>query len=172
MRKIILLLTIALASFTSKAQEKINWLGFEEAIALNKENPKPILIDVYTDWCGYCKKLDLETYSNKKIAKYINTNFYAIKLDGEDKKDIIYKEYTFKYQKEGRRGYHQLPASLMEGKLSYPTTIFLTKEEEMIQKIPGFLDKKMMEKILVYFSKDVYKTKKWEDFEKGFKSNL
>ena len=172
MKKITLLITFTLFYLSSNAQESVKWISFEEAILLNKENPKLILIDVYTDWCGYCKKMDLNTYANKTISDYINKNFYAVKLDGQEKKDIIFNNHTFKFQKQGRRGYHELPATLMDGKLSYPTTIILSKDEKVIDKIPGYLDKKIMEKILVYFSKELNKTKKWKEFEKEFESKL
>lgn len=172
MKKTVLLFALVCFSINFYAQKNIKWISFEKAIELNKQDPKPILVDIYTDWCGYCKKMDLNTYSNKTISKYINENFYAVKLDGEEKNDIVFNEYTFKFQKEGRRGYHQLPAALMNGKLSYPTTVFLSKNEKILDRIPGYLDKTIMEKVLVYFSKEVYKTKKWEDFDKDFKSNL
>ncbi|AQS93871.1 DUF255 domain-containing protein [Polaribacter sp. BM10] len=172
MRKLIFILTLTLVSLSLHSQDKIKWLSFEEAIALNAKTPKPILIDVYTDWCGFCKKMDIETYSNKTIIKIINDNFYAIKLNGEEKKDITYNGHTFKFQKSGRRGFHQLPATIMNGKLSYPSTIFLSEDEELLQNIPGYQQKEMFEKILVYFSADKYKTTNWKDFDKDFKSSL
>ncbi len=170
MKKIIYI-SIFFISISVNAQ-KVNWLSFEKAIEMNTKNPKPLLIDVYTDWCGWCKKLDKNTYTNPVIASYINKHFYAIKLNGEGKKDITFKGHTFKYQQHGRSKFHELAATLMNGKLSYPTTIFMSKDQKVIQNIPGFLTKERMEKILAFFSNETYKKANWNSFEKNFKSNL
>jgi thioredoxin-related protein len=172
MKKKLFYLIFLFSFLHTSAQESISWLSFEEALLLSKDKPKPILIDVYTDWCGYCKKMDQQTYANAVIIKAINTHFYAVKLDGEEKKNIVYKDQTFKFQENGRRGFHQLAAALMNGKISYPTTIFLSETTLPLQSIPGYLDEKTFEKIISYFSLNNYKNSTWEAFEKKFKSNL
>lgn len=172
MKKTFLIIALFFVAFSLKAQEKINWLSFSDAIEKNKENPKPILIDIYTDWCGYCKKMDKETYSNDVIIKYINDNFYAIKFDGEGKDDITYKGYTFKLKGEGRSKYHELSAALMNGKLSYPSTVFMNEKEQVLQTVPGYLTKERFEKILAFFNTKAYENTDWAKFEKEFKSSL
>jgi thioredoxin-related protein len=171
MRKLVLLAVVVLSTISVQAQE-VNWLSFEEALELNKKNPKPIMIDLYTDWCGWCKRMDATTYKNEVIIKYINDNYYAVKMDGEGKEDITFKGRTFKFVQKGRSKYHELAAAILNGKLSYPSTAFFTAEEQLIQTVPGYLVKERFEKILAYFSGDAYKNTPWKDFEKNFKSSL
>ena len=171
MRKLVLLAVVVLSTITVQAQE-VNWLSFEEALELNKKNPKPIMIDLYTDWCGWCKRMDATTYKNEVIVKYINDNYYAVKMDGEGKEDITFKGRTFKFVQKGRSKYHELAAAILNGKLSYPSTAFFDSKEQLIQSVPGYLVKERFEKILAYFSGDAYKNTPWKDFEKNFKSSL
>lgn len=171
MRNILLVAVFVISTFTANAQE-VNWVSFEEALELNKKNPKPIMVDLYTDWCGWCKRMDATTYKNEVIVKYINDNYYAVKMDGEGKDDITFKGRTFKFVQKGRSKYHELAAAILNGKLSYPSTAFFDSKEQLIQAVPGYLVKERFEKILAYFSGEAYKNTPWQDFEKNFKSSL
>lgn len=171
MKKIIVLFILTFFTIQAHAQ-KVNWISFEEAVELSKKEPKPILIDVYTDWCGYCRKMDRTTYSNHVISSYINENFYPVKLDGEQKEDIVFNDHTFKFINYGRTGYNEFTASLLNGKLSYPTTVFMNDKLELLDRVPGYLNPKIMEQVITFFGAEKYKTNTWQDFVKTFKSNL
>lgn len=171
MKKISLLFFIFFLAAQIQAQ-KVNWISFEEAVELTKKNPKPMLISVYADWCGWCKRMDATTYSNKTIIDYINNNFYAVKLNGEQKEDLVYNDYTFKYKPNGRRGYNEFAAALLDGKLSYPTTVVMNKELKLLDRVPGYLETKLMEQVVTYFASEKYKIVEWKDFIKDFKSKL
>lgn len=172
MKKIILAAFLMLGAITIQAQEEIKWIGFEEAIALNEKDPKPILVDLYTDWCGWCKRMDKDTYANDVIAKYINDHYYAVKMDGEGREDIKYKDKTFKFIQQGKSKYHELAAAILKGKLSYPSTAFFNAEQQLLQTVPGYLSKEKFEKILAFFGGGNETKTPWPDFEKNFKSAL
>lgn len=151
---------------------EVEWLTFEEAIALHEENPKKLLIDLYTDWCGWCKVMDRETYSKTEIANYINKNFYPVKFDAEQKEVVEFNGSTFKYVASGRRGVHELAAALTNNKLSYPTTVFMDEELRIIQPIAGYLKPNQMEPILLYIGGDHFKDTDWAEFKKNNKTSL
>jgi len=160
------ILTILICSgifLSAKAQ--INWLSWEEAQAKNKSEPRKFIVDVYTQWCGWCKKMDKATFQQPDISSYINKNYYAVKFDAETKSDINFKEKVFKYVKQGSGGYHQLAAEITFGKLSYPTIVFLDEKLNVIQPIPGYKDPYSLDKIMKYFAEDYYKTTPWKKYE-------
>lgn len=154
------------------AQEKINWMTWEQMMVKYRIDKKKIIVDLYTDWCGWCKRMDNTTFSDPVIAKYINENFYPVKLNGEMKEDLVFEEVTYKFVDKGRRGYHEFAASLTQNRLSYPSFIFLNEDIQVIQVIPGYKDAKSFEYILNFFGGDHYKKTPYTQFEKEFKSSF
>ena len=168
----LLALTINLNSLDAFAQEELKWYTIEEVEKLSAENPRKIFIDVYTDWCGWCKRMDATTFKDPRIIKILNEDFYAVKLDGEGKEAIIFKDREYKFIPQGRNGYHELAAALLQGKLSYPTTVYLDENLNMIQPIPGYLQVQDLEPILIFLGKDHYKNQTWQDFlTKNYSNN-
>jgi thioredoxin-related protein len=165
------ILLVILMSFKTTAPDpqKITWLTWEEAmVKLESGEKKKIFIDVYTDWCGWCKKMDATTFSNPAVAKTMNEHFYAVKLDGEAKRDITFKGNTFKYVPSGRKGYHELAAALLQNKLSYPTVVFLDEEANMIQPLPGYREAAEFHKILSFIGEGHYKNGDWTAYQKSY----
>ena len=168
--KRILILCILLVGLTSvQAQDKIKWMSMNEALAAQKNNPKKILIDFYTDWCGWCKKLDKDIYESKDFINYINKNFYAVKFDAEGTEEVQYKGKTFTnpgYQEGRRRNTtHQVAQYFRVS--GYPNTVFLNDDGTVLNQVPGYLKPKDFKMVLDYFYTDAYKNQTWAQFTEG-----
>lgn len=163
--KVTMYLFVGLLTLTANAQE-VDWLSWEEATALaaSDENPKKMFVDVYTDWCGWCKKMDKDTFQNAEVVAYMAGKYYMVKLDGEGKEEIEFKGKIYKFVPSGRKGYHELAAALLQGRLSYPTTIFLDEEMNMLSPVPGYQKPKPFLNIAKYFGDNIYKDKDWKTY--------
>jgi thioredoxin-related protein len=180
MKKIFLIsLTIISLSFlantgiaqqsAASATDKIKWVSIEEAAALNKKKPKKIFVDMYTDWCGWCKKMDASTFINPVIVKYMNDNYYAVKFNAERKDTVTFNGKSYMNSNPtGSRSSHQLAQELLGGRMSYPSFVFLDENLAKVTTVPGFRKAPEFEAILNYISTNAYKTQKWEEFNASF----
>lgn len=169
-----ILISMSFATPQETESEKVNWRTLEEASKLTKANPKKVLVDVYTDWCGWCKRMDKDTFQHPQIAKYINDHFYAVKLDGEGKAPLTIDGSVLSYHKpEGRRGYHEAAAMLLKGKMSYPTIAFLSEKFQSLILLPGYQDPIDLDKVMRYIEEGhMEEGISYQLFQRTYKSRI
>lgn len=107
----------------------------------SSDNKKKFLVDVYTDWCGWCKVMDKKTFTDPTLIKYLNENFHVVKFNAEQKDIVKYRGKEYKWEPMGgRNGINTLGVELLQGRLSYPTLVYLNEKLEPITISPGYKD--------------------------------
>jgi thioredoxin-related protein len=158
--------------FTVAEPGGINWMTWEQVQEAQKKEPRKVVVDAYTDWCGWCKRMDATTFANPEIVKYVNQHFYAIKFNAETKEVIRFKGKEYKYVAQGMRGYNELAAEIMNGQMSYPTTIYFDETMSQVFPVPGYQDPKTFESVLNFVASNSYKTSTWEKYQAAFKGKV
>jgi thioredoxin-related protein len=170
--------TLILILLNTQAQDAegslVKWLSLQEAMQKQLQQPRPMIIDFYTSWCGWCKHMMRTTYANPGLAEYINTNLYPVKFDAEGKDSLVYLGVTYKPVSDAPRITHPLAAKLLGNKLMYPSTLFLngydkTKNEFQYSMMgQGYLDQKKIEPMLVFMLENVYRNSTFDAFNEQF----
>lgn len=133
---------------------ELKWFSFNEGLAHAKKTNKKVLVDVYTDWCGWCKKMEKDTYAEREVAAYLNEHYVAIKLNAESSSKVTYNGETYTEQ--------ELAGAF--GITGYPSIIFLKGNGEPITTYPGYADAPKFKKVVSFIAEDHYLTKKFEDY--------
>jgi thioredoxin-related protein len=129
---------------------------FENALEKAKNSNKRVIVDIYTDWCGWCKKMDADVYGNSEIKKIIDENFVFVKLDAECNDKLSY--FGVQYTEQELAAYFEATG--------YPTTVFLEPDGKLIEfkydkfvmkNIPGYFKAKEFKKILNFIKDGKYK---------------
>lgn len=178
MKKLFLFAALVL-SFSTIYSQEIQWMSMNEALEAQKKNPKKIFVDAYTDWCGPCKMLDKNTFSNKDVAEYINKHFYPVKFNAEGNEVITFKDKVFKNpgyvpDKKGRNSMHQFAAAM--GVSAYPTMVFFDEKGGFLSPVKGYLTPEKLEIFLKIFATDDYKNVKteeeWKKYQEEFEGTF
>ena len=137
-----------------KGKEVLNIFTFEEVEELQQQTPKPILIFLYTDWCKICFGMKKTTFKDQEVIKLLNDNFYFVKLNAEEKKEITFLGKMFTYKPTGiNTGMHELAAELgtIKKTIIYPTTIILNTVFEIDAQLTGLYNTRKMTDILTTY---------------------
>lgn len=138
---------------TDTASSSVKWHNLEEAQELQKKKKKKIMIDIYTDWCGWCKVMDKKTFSQESVSKVLNDKFYAVKLNAESPNNLI---FNGKVYKPNAKGVNEIVPMWLGTRYGYPTTVYLDEDLKLIGKVEGFHEAKDYLVILDYFEKEIY----------------
>ena len=174
---VLITVTFVALSFVIHPQPKpaaggIKWMTWKEMQEAQKKQPRKVVVDVYTSWCGWCKRMDASTFTNPVIVNYVNDNFYAVKFDAETKEDIHFRGKDYKYVAQGMQGYNELAAEILNNQMSYPTSVYFDENLDEIFPVPGYQESRMFETLLNYVATNSYKTAKFDDYQKSFSGKV
>jgi len=163
------LLLMGAGAAPQRPSAELKWYTMEEAyqmVASNPANEKKVLVDMYTDWCGWCKRMDATTFHNPEVVAYVQEHYIPVKMDAETRETITIGGKAFTFQPNGRRGTHELAALIgnVDGKMAYPTLVFLNERFQLIQALQGYQSPEGLMPILTYLGEDRFADQSFEDF--------
>jgi thioredoxin-related protein len=158
----------------------IEWVNVNELPDLQKREPRKVIIDVYTEWCGPCKMMNANTFSNPEVVKYINEKFYAVKFNAEGNEEIEFRGHSFgnpdfdPAKTKGRNGTHQFTKAIapVNGRIAYPTVVYLDEELNLLTPVQGYLTPEQIEPIIKFFGDNIFLSQSYEDFTKNFQGSF
>ncbi len=168
-----LLVILPVLTYAQDSSTEINWITWDQVESKMANEPRKVLVDVYTKWCGPCKMMNATTFSDPEIVKYINENYYAIKFDAEGPDEVTFKGTTYKNEtydpnKSGRNGTHDLTRAVapVNGRIAYPTIVYMDENFGILSPVQGFQKPEQIMPILTFFAEDIYKDQTWEEYTK------
>jgi thioredoxin-related protein len=150
---------------SDKDGSSVKWITPEELQALASETKKPIIVDVYTSWCYYCKVMDKTTWRNDSVAAYLGSNYYAVKINAENREPYSWEGKNYEY--EAKYKVNMLAVKLLGGNMVYPSTVIIPVKGEP-EVLKGAFSAKELEMILKYYGDRTNETKSPEEFMKTF----
>jgi len=152
----ILLLFIVMNIKAGDNKQELKWKKYDEGLQEAIKLKKKILVDVYTDWCKWCKKFDAEVYSDAKVAKYLEQQYIPVKINAESNRQVTF---------EGKK-ISEADLARQFNVSGYPTILFLETEGKYINRLASFVPADQFLPILQYIGDDYYKKISWEDYSK------
>lgn len=122
------------------AEGGVNWItDFADLEAKMKTEPRPIMYDIHTTWCGPCQQMKKKVFTNEKVIKYLNENYYAVYLDAERQDQVTFRGKTHEIIRT-RRGYYNKIADYVTNNQTeaYPTIAIMNRDYKVKYAEAGY----------------------------------
>lgn len=139
MKKYILFTFLMIIVSVNVQAQSIEWVSIQQAEKIIQNSPeKKMFIDFYTSWCGWCVRMDKTTFSDPKVAEYINQNYIPVKFNAESRDQLVFKNKVYNFIASGRTGVHSFAYFALQGKLRYPAYVVLNADGKTEKMINGY----------------------------------
>lgn len=152
MKKILSILLLLLTVSFGYSQKSYS-ISFKELEQKMTQQPRPILIKMYTGWCAICKIQDKQIEKDNALQQILANNYYYIELDAESREPISFNKTIYTFIPHGTGGLHELAALLGDTKGSYPCWVLLLPDYTIEARYNGLIKSRELVKILSQFSK-------------------
>ena len=136
-------LIILFMGITSTGFCQLKSRKFEAIDGLQQIQKRRIIVFIHTDWCQFCQRMKSTTFKNQEIIQKLNSDFYFIDLNAEEKRDISFNNQVFKYQPSGNNvGINELAIQLgtINNQIVYPVLCVLNDKNEIILQYSNYLN--------------------------------
>lgn len=140
MKKLFLFILFFGITSTGFCQLKLN--SFEKIDSSQQIQKRKIIVFIHTDWCQFCQRMKSTTFKNQEIIETLNSKFYFIDFNAEEKRDITFQNQTFKFRPTGNNvGVHELALQLgtINNQITYPVLCVLNEKNEIILQYNNYL---------------------------------
>jgi len=151
---LLIIALMALSTATSGSKNELKWQPFEAGLAEARKTNRKVLIDVYTDWCRWCKKMDKDVYGDEKVSEYLSAHYVTVRLNAESNTATVYKDKSLSER--------ELAGAF--GVTGYPTTLFMEATGELITSVSGYYEAGRFINIARFIGGDHYKKMKFEEY--------
>jgi thioredoxin-related protein len=142
---------------TNEELESLRWYQWTEGVVATQASGKYMLVDVYTDWCGWCKKMDRTVYGHPRVQQLLAANFIPIKLNAESTNLIT----------NGTNQYTEQEWAKMLGVTSYPTILVYNKQFQLVSRFSGYKEPERFIRYLKYICEKYYTQYSFQEYLKS-----
>ncbi|MBK9254087.1 MAG: DUF255 domain-containing protein [Saprospiraceae bacterium] len=138
--------------FTSYSQNIIKWVSWSELGPKIEKADKKFMVYLYYDGCKWCRIMEQQTFTSDQIARFVNANYYPLKLNAIFSGKIVVADKTYKSVSLDKYEFSELAVELAGGEMNFPNVVFLDEKFNKIQSLPEYMEVPYFEMVLSYFA--------------------